>query len=317
MNPRFGGSSRRRFCLAAASAGALAVTACGRKRAPATAPLEASSAGAEGPPPGSIAWAAAGDWRSPQDRARDAWRRPVQSLQFWGLKPGDTVVEFWPGAGWYTDILAPYLARTGGKLIAAQFQAGASGDPAEARIMDAFRRKLAARPGLYGQPALTAFGPSSGPVAPASGADLALFLGGIHSWMVTGIAAKAFHDAFFALKPGGVLGIEENRAPAGGVQDVLASDGYVQEAYVKQLAAEAGFRFDAASEINANAKDDHHHPFGVWTLPPTRQSAPTGQPDDPKFDHAKYDAIGESDRMTLRFVKPATGGQGPARRSAG
>ena len=91
-----------------------------------------------------------------------------------------------------------------------------------------------------------------------------------------------------------------------GVQDVLASDGYVQEDYVKQLAAEAGFRFDGSSEINANPKDDHNHPFGVWTLPPVRRSSLRGQPADPNFDHAKYDAVGESDRMTLRFVKPGS-----------
>ena len=100
------------------------------------------------------------------------------------------------------------------------------------------------------------------------------------------------------------MGVEEHRAAPGGVQDVLAADGYVQEDYVKQLAMEAGFRFDGASEINANPKDVRNYPFGVSTLPPTRQSAPAGKPDDPKFDHAKYDAIGESDRMTLRFVKP-------------
>ena len=215
-----------------------------------------------------------------------------------------TVLEFWPGAGWYSDIVGPYLARSGGKLIGAQFQAGASADPAQAQVMDAYRQKLAARPGLYGEPVQTAFGPTSGPMAPDGGVDLALMLLNVHNFMTAGIADKAFHDAFKALKPGGVLGVEEHRAAPGGVQDVLASTGYVQEDYVKQLAMENGFRFDGASEINANPKDTRSYPFGVWTLPPTRQSAPTGKPDDPAFDHAKYDAIGESDRMTLRFVKP-------------
>jgi predicted methyltransferase len=141
-------------------------------------------------------------------------------------------------------------------------------------------------------------------VAPAGAADMALFLRNLHNWMAAGLAEKAFHDAFAALKPGGVLGLEEHRAPSGGVQDVLASDGYVQQAYAVQLAREAGFTFDGASEINANPKDTHDHPFGVWTLPPVRRSSPRGQPADPDFDHAPYDAIGESDRMTLRFRKP-------------
>jgi predicted methyltransferase len=214
-----------------------------------------------------------------------------------------TVVEFWPGIGWYSDIIAPYLARGGGKLIAAQFQIGAQGDPAQAKILDGYRRKLAARPGLYGQPELTAFGAASGPVAAAASADLVIFEN-VHSWMAAGIVDKAFREAFRALKPGGVLGVEENRDAPGGVQDVLALSGYVQEDYVKQLAVEAGFRFAEASEINANPQDDRNHPFGVWTLPPTRQSAPAGKPDNSNFDHSKYDAIGESDRMTLRFVKP-------------
>jgi predicted methyltransferase len=123
--------------------------------------------------------------------------------------------------------------------------------------------------------------------------------------MAAGIVEKAFRDAFAALKPGGALGIEEHRAPAGGVQDALAEDGYVQQAYAIQLAQEAGFVLDKTSEINANPKDDHDHPFGVWTLPPIRRTSPRGQPDDPEFDRAPYDAVGESDRMTLRFLKPA------------
>ena len=131
------------------------------------------------------------------------------------------------------------------------------------------------------------------------------FLRNIHNWMAAGIVDKAFRDAFAALKPGGVLGVEEHRADVGTVQDALAASGYVQQDYVIQLAREAGFALDAASEINANPKDDKDHPFGVWTLPPTRLSAPRGQPPKEGFDHAPYDAIGESDRMTLRFNKPS------------
>jgi predicted methyltransferase len=252
--------------------------------------------------PRSIEDAVAGDWRAPQDKARDPFRHPVESLGFWGLKRGMTVVEFWPGAGWYTDILAPFLAGTGGQLYAAHLQPL---DEVRRKAVEAYKRKLAGKQGLYGDVAVTAFGPTSGPVAPAGSADLALFLRNIHNWMAAGIVDKAFNDAFAALKPGGVLGVEEHRADVGTVQDALAANGYVQQDYVIQLAKEAGFELDARSEINANPKDDKDHPFGVWTLPPTRLSAPRGQPPKEGFDHAPYDAIGESDRMTLRFRKPA------------
>ncbi len=274
------------------------LSACGRKAA------ESPTAQ---PPKGplSIAQAVAGSWRSPADRARDRWRHPAESLQFWGLKPGMTVVEFWPGAGWYTDILAPYLASNHGRLYAANLQSDDPADVAAQQIDESLRARIRARPDLYGDVQFTAFGPTSGPVAPAGTADLVLFLRNLHNWMAAGVAEKAFRDAFEALKPGGVLGIEEHRAAPGGVQDPLAADGYVQEDYAVQLGKEAGFSLDKSSEINANPKDTKDHPFGVWTLPPIRRSSPRGQPDDPAFDHARYDAIGESDRMTLRFVKPA------------
>ncbi|MDG2523223.1 methyltransferase [Caulobacter segnis] len=249
--------------------------------------------------------AIAGDWRPQSDKARDPWRHPRQSLEFWGLRPGITVVEFWPGAGWYTDILAPYLNSTGGRLYAAHLQTDNPNDPTAGEIVQAFRNKLAARPRVYGKVEVTAFGPTSGPVAPAASADLVLFLRNIHNWMAAGVAEKAFRDAFAALKPGGVLGVEEHRADPGGVQEALAANGYVQQAYVTQLAKEAGFTLAEASEINANPKDTRDHPFGVWTLPPTRLSAPRGEPAKADFDHSKYDTIGESDRMTLKFVKPS------------
>jgi len=223
-------------------------------------------------------------------------------LKFWGLKPGQTVVEFWPGAGWYTDIVAPFAAATGGKYYAVGLQT----QDAEGRALaGAFRNKLGAAPKLYGRIEFTAFGPTSGAVAPAGSADLVLFLRNLHNWMAAGLAEKAFKDAFAALKPGGVLGVEEHRAAPAATPDVMASSGYVPQAYVVQLAQEAGFRLDAASEINANPKDDHNHPFGVWTLPPVRRSSAPGQPPLSDVERAKYDAIGESDRMTLRFIKPA------------
>lgn len=284
------GASRR---LVLAGGVSLALAGC-KPRAKSAEPAARSG-------PQTIAEAVAGDWRLAADRARDPWRHPVESLTWWGLKPGMTVVEFWPGAGWYTDILAPFLDATGGKLYAANLEPT---DPAATQIVEAYKARLGAKPKIFGQVEVTAFGPTSGPVAPANSADLVLFLRNLHNWMAAGIVDKAFKAAFAALKPGGVLGIEEHRAEAGQVQDALAADGYVQQAYAIQLAREAGFILGGTSEINANPKDTRDHPFGVWTLPPTRLSAPRGQPARPGFDHAKYDAIGESDRMTLKLVKP-------------
>jgi predicted methyltransferase len=272
-----------RFSRRGVLAGATALAACGRK-GPREAPKAAGGSGRM-----TLDQAVAGDWRNPADRVRDRWRRPAQSLAFWGVAPGKTVVEFWPGAGWYTKLYAANLDPE---------------DPAAIEVVDAYRRRLKARPDLYGDVNVTAFGSTSGPVAPAGSADVVLFLRNLHNWMAAGIAEKAFRDAYAALKPGGVLGVEEHRANPGPAQDPLADSGYVQQAYAIQLAQEAGFVFDKASEINANPKDTKDHPFGVWTLPPVRRSSPRGQPEDPKFNHAKYDAIGESDRMTLRFVKP-------------
>lgn len=275
-----------------AAGGAAALTGCnrGEEAAPA-APASAMT----------LQEAVAGDWREAQDKARDVWRHPVETLDFFGLKPGMTVVEIWPGAGWYTDILAPFLAASGGKLYAANLQPN---DPTAIEVVEAYRQKLRAKPRLYGDVEITAFGATSGPMAPAGSADLVLTARNVHNWMAAGIVDKAFSDAFAALKPGGVFGVVEHRANPGGVQDPTAADGYVEQAYVIRLAQEAGFILDQASEINANPRDTKDHPFGVWTLPPVRRTSARGQPADPTFDSSPYEAIGESDRMTLRFIKP-------------
>jgi predicted methyltransferase len=294
------GVSRRVLMVGAV---ALSATACGRKPAADQPPKAAApDTGDPAQRRGTLPWAVAGTWRE-ADKPRDRWRHPIETLEFFGLKPSMTVVELWPGAGWYTQILAPLLAAGGGKLYAAGFDSPGQ-DPAAAEVAATYRRTIEGRPALYGKVEFTSFGPNSGPLAPAGTADMVLFLRNLHDWMAAGLAEKAFRDALAALKPGGVLGIEEHRAAPGGPQDPLAETGYVQEAYVKQLAEEAGFRFDKSSEINANPADTRNHPFGVWTLPPTRRSSPMDKPADPAFDHAKYDAIGESDRMTLRFIKP-------------
>ncbi len=245
----------------------------------------------------------AGDWRTPDETARDVWRHPAASLAFWGLKPGDVVIDVSPGAGWWTDILAPYLARTGGHYIAAV------ADLSDPKLSDgarkgraAFEAKYEGDPKLHGVVSTVGFGQTSGPLAPAGTVDLVLVSREIHDWaQVDGFTGKAFGDFRAALKPGGLLAVEDHRAPDGA--DPKKNDGYISEAWVIGEANKAGFALAARSEINANPRDTKDHPFGVWTLPPTRRSAPAGQPPNPAFDHAKYDAIGESDRMTLRFVK--------------
>jgi predicted methyltransferase len=215
-----------------------------------------------------------------------------------------TVVDFWPGSGWYTEILAPYLAEGDGEYYAVGFSNGPGADPAQAALNANFEQRFGSDRRLYGEVKFSQFGATTGPVAPAGTADLVLFMRCIHSWMAAGTAEKAFADAFAALRPRGILGIEQHRLGPDQDQDPAAADGYVQEAFVKQLAAEAGFIFEAASEINANPDDTKDHPFGVETLPPRLLTAPLGSPPDPTFDSAPYREIGESDRMTLKFRKP-------------
>jgi predicted methyltransferase len=256
------------------------------------------------PPPDPVLDAViAGDQRTAQAKARDVWRHPAASLRFWGLKPGDVVIDVSPGAGWWTDIIAPYLARTGGRYIAADADLADPKVSAGARNgRAAFEAKYAGDSKLWGKVSVVGFGASSGPLAAPGTVDLVLVSREIHDWaQVSGFTAKAFADFRAALKRGGVLAVEDHRAPDGA--DPKKDDGYISEAYVIGEAKKAGFALAARSDINANPKDTKDHPFGVWTLPPTRRSAPFGQPPNPAFDHAKYDAIGESDRMTLKYVK--------------
>ncbi|MFO0432259.1 MAG: hypothetical protein ACK5Z6_13315 [Hyphomonadaceae bacterium] len=243
------------------------------------------------------------------DAQRDRWRNPEATLQFFGVRPNDIVVEVWPGQGWYSSILGPYLKQGDGKLIVGHWDAAASNSQVVRQMVDAYRARFAADPGVYGNVNVVPFGPRSMPMAPPNSVDKVLTFRNIHNWMDGGWTEKAFADFYTVLKPGGILGIEEHRGRTDEPQDPLARDGYVREDYVIQLAREAGFEFIGGAEINANPADTKDHPFGVWTLPPVSRTSPIGEKDDPGFDRRRYDEIGESDRMTLRFRKPldATG----------
>jgi predicted methyltransferase len=230
--------------------------------------------------------------RSPQLVARDRYRHPRESLTFWGLKPGMTILEIWPGGGYWAEILAPYAKATGGKYVAAM--------PEKSRFLPA---KFTDR-SAYGLVLYSVFNNKSEAIVRPGSVDFVLTARNIHDWMATpGMPEKAMAEFYAALKPGGILAVEQHRSdPRPMLKD--AGDGYMSTDYVVQLAEKAGFKLEDRSEINANPRDTKDYPFGVWTLPPTRQSAPSGQPPNPSFDHSKYDAIGESDRMTLRFRKP-------------
>lgn len=236
--------------------------------------------------------AIAGSHRSPANVARDAYRHPYETLTFFGIRPDMTVVELVPSGGWYTEILAPYL-RDKGKLIGA-------GQPVEGnRYGQAFKKKLDANPAVYDKVAIGLFNPPSQyDIAAPNSVDMVLTFRNVHNWIGMGedTVKTAFRKMYDVLKPGGVLGVVDHRRPAGVAQDAKADSGYVHEAYVIRLAEGAGFKLAAKSEINANPKDTADHKNGVWALPPTYANKDE--------DRAKYQAIGESDRMTLKFVKP-------------
>jgi predicted methyltransferase len=262
-----------------------------------------------GPAEGSLAWAVAGDWRVDAERARDVWRHPVETLEFFGVEPDDVVVEIYPGGGWYTAILGPWLKAGGGRLYAAHFDPAAS--PRAAAAVESYRAAFVAKPEIYGDITLTVASADARGLAPDGSADAVLTFRSVHNWMMGGYAEKIFADAFRALKPGGVLGVEEHRLPSTREQDPRAGTGYVQESFVIQLAEEAGFVFEAASEINANPADPADHPLGVWMLPPNLRSADRDGRTPEGYDPAVYQTIGESDRMTLRFRKPAAASAPP------
>lgn len=238
----------------------------------------------------------AGDHRTPENRQRDRYRHPAQTLAFFGLTDRQTVVEIFPGPGWYTEILAPLL-KPYGKL----YEASYSDDPAstvfQIKTTTALKAKLAARPDLFSAVTVTTLQPpAQTDIAPPNSADLVLTFRNVHNWLRADTADSIFAAFFKALKPGGVLGVVEHRANPGTSLAQSIDSGYVTEAEVIGLAEKAGFKLAAKSEINANPKDSKDYANGVWTLPPTYSSG--------ENDRARYQAIGESDRMTLKFYKP-------------
>jgi predicted methyltransferase len=227
--------------------------------------------------------------RSAANKARDKYRHPVQTLTFFGVKPSDTVVEVYPGGGWYTEILTPYLAKDGALTVAAPLGKGT----------DNITKKLQADPALYGKVKIATFPMKEGGTAVAPGsADVVLTFRNVHNWRFGGVdAAQAAFDQMFAmLKPGGTLGVVEHRLPEAMDSAKEEKSGYIKRSSILAFATKAGFKLVGESKINANPKDTHDYPKGVWTLPPNYAEG--------EVNKAKYAAIGESDRQTLKFMKP-------------
>jgi predicted methyltransferase len=235
----------------------------------------------------------AGKHRDAANAARDKYRHPVETLAFFGLRDDMTVIEIQPGgAGWWTEILAPYL-RDRGRYYAAHPVEGESKGARATR--ENFAKKLATYPAIYDKVEVTPFSMKGTPLAPPGTVDMVLTFRNLHNWVERGNAVDLMRNFHAALKPGGILAMEDHRAKTDKPQDPYASDGYVREDYCIELAKQAGFTLLARSEVNANPKDTKDYKAGVWTLPPSYRLKDE--------DRAKYQAIGESDRFTLTFVK--------------
>ncbi len=243
--------------------------------------------------------AIAGDHRKEANKARDKFRRPKETLAFFGFRSNMTVVEIWPGGGWYTEILAPALKESG-KLYAAQYSTNPSFGY-QRRYFGGFLLKLGEKPNIYRDVEITTLDfPYALAIAPAGSVDMVLTFRNAHNWVDPGYgthaAALSFKTMFDVLKPGGVLGVVDHRWPDPETEDPNAENGYISEERMIKLAKAAGFELAARSDMNRNPKDGHEHPEGVWTLPPSLALGDKNQD--------KYVEIGESDRMTLKFVKP-------------
>ena len=239
----------------------------------------------------------AGTWRDPKNVARDPYRHPRETLSFFGVAPDETLIEITPGGGWYAEVLAPYL-RDDGQYVAAVWDDAIPGQPGyRYRLNKELRAKFAGNPAVYGTPDVRIFDPKAPVFGPAASADTVLTFRNAHNWVADGNADAYFKAFFDVLKPGGTLGVVDHRAKPGTDLETMKKSGYLTEELVIGFATKAGFALEEKSEVNANPKDTADHPNGVWTLPPSN--------DHDAADDAKYKAIGESDRMTLRFRKPA------------
>ncbi|MCF7223578.1 class I SAM-dependent methyltransferase [Marilutibacter chinensis] len=244
-----------------------------------------------------LAAAVSGDWRDPANTARDRYRHPAETLAFFGIAPDQTVIEITPGGGWYAEILAPYL-RENGHYIAAVWDDAIEGQPDyRYRLNKELRGKFAGNAAVYGTPEVRVFDPKAPVFGPAASADAVVTFRNAHNWVAAGDGAAYFKAFFDVLKPGGTLGVVDHRAKPGTDAETMNESGYLTEDLVIGLATSAGFELAEKSEVNANPADTADHPNGVWTLPPSNRHD--------EADDARYQAIGESDRMTLRFVKPA------------
>ncbi|MBA3487105.1 MAG: class I SAM-dependent methyltransferase [Lysobacter sp.] len=240
--------------------------------------------------------AVGGNWRSRENGVRDAYRNPVQTLTYFGVEPQHTVIEITPGAGWYSEILAPYLREQGQYIAAVVDPMTLAGDRRDffLKSKTALEEKFAAAPEQFDRARVVGYDPTAPSLGPAGSADVVLTFRNVHNWYSNGQAEGMFKAFFAVLKPGGTLGIVEHRA----ISEVTPDDrsGYMGQAQVTAMAQAAGFIPAGHSQINANARDTKDHPNGVWTLPPLNRHD--------EADAAKYRTIGESDRMTLRFHKP-------------
>lgn len=245
-----------------------------------------------------LSQALSSSYRSPKNKARDKYRHPKQTLEFFGLQPDMTVVELWPGMGWYTEILAPVL-KEHGQLIVTNLDPN---DPKvrEGKMARRYAQKLAATPALFGKVRVAVVHPPNIDLGVDGQADLVLTFRNFHNWLAGGYDRQVVEAAYKALKPGGIFGVVEHRAKPGTSVARMKKTGYVTERYIIDELQSVGFKLVAQSEINANPKDTADHPHGVWSLPPTLRGGDQ--------DRAEFEAIGESDRMTLKFQKPG----GPA-----
>lgn len=236
----------------------------------------------------------AGPWRAPENSVRDQYRHPQQTLQFFGLRANQTVIEITPGNGWYSEVLAPLLNGKG-RYIAA-VQSTTTGDNSR-KALDRLKQKFAADPAHYSKAQIIEFDPQAPVFGKPASADTLLTFRNVHNWVMADDAPAMFKGFYNVLKKGGTLGVVDHRAKDGATEESIKDSGYLPTAYVVKLATDAGFVLAGSSEVNANPKDTKDYPQGVWTLPPTLTLGDQ--------DRAKYVAIGESDRLTLRFIKPA------------